>query len=396
VPTIPQNVYIQSARSDQPAVNLSGSGLVVTQDPETGQLQGTISGGGGGGDGPFNTHWVWVSTSGGDDATGDGTVNKPFASIAAANASITDNSSDNHYVVLIAPGTYVADGLVLKSWVDYVGLSQFGTVISVDSVGYDPGYDSSGSAPTSIQSCVLSTDPVLTGSAAIHNPLFADVILQDGLTLSGAASFSPSGCVIAALGATITDVFSVFSRDNSWEGVGGVTFQSQTLDDAATWDVTGDRYLFGVTVSQSSGHAIDFRGDGYLLGAITLDTTLATFGGTLTFCGTSLVLTGGALETQYSIVGGGNGTAGSVPSASGSGQVFWSSVGTSGALVGGLSGAISANITAASRFFFTLVTPGGTPGQPYAASVTPGNPGSFKIQSTSALDTSTYNYMVLG
>jgi hypothetical protein len=90
--------------------------------------------------------------------------------------------------------------------------------------------------------------------------------------------------------------------------------------------------------------------------------------------------------------------AGSVPTADGAGNIFWAAVGTAPALgVGGVSAApIAANVTASSRFFFSLKTPGGTPGFPFASSITPGAPGSFKISSTNAADTSVYEYEVLG
>jgi hypothetical protein len=282
------------------------------------------SGGGGGGDGPFDTHWVWVSISGGSDDTGDGTVNKPFATIPHAVASITDNSADNQYTILVAPGTYVSDGITLKSWVTIAGLSQIGQIINVDGLSYDVDYDSSGSAPCSLENLILANDPVLIGDPTIHNPIFVDCIFQDGLTLTGAASFSPWGCVIAELGATITDVYSVFSRTNSWEGTGGVTFQSQSLTSFCDWDADQDRFIFGVTVTQTSGQAIDFSVDGDVEGPVTLDTPLATFEGTITACGTSVVLTGGATISQYVLDGGGDGALGAFPIVQGSGHIAWS------------------------------------------------------------------------
>jgi hypothetical protein len=291
------------------------------------------SGGGGGADGPFDTHWVWVSVSGGSDASGDGTVNKPFASIVKALESIDDNSIDNPYQILVAPGEYVSDGLALKSWVEIVGLGYYGTTLSVDTMTYDAGYDTSGSAPTSIERCILSTDPDLSGDATIHNPLFKGCILQDGLTLSGAASATFDDTIVANLGATITDVYSVFSRDSSWEGTGGVTFQSETLTATSTWDVDEDRFLFGLTVGSTSGFGCELTGSGYLNGAVALVGTDATFTGTVTFGGTSLVLSGGATAAQYSLAGGGPSVAGTFPIAQGSGVVAWSATIPSGASV---------------------------------------------------------------
>lgn len=298
-----------------------GSGALGTPD---GGFACVEAGGGGGV--AVNTHQVWVSTSGGTDASSCGTVTAPCATIAYANGLITGNSSTNQFDVIVAPGVYTVSSFVLKSWVNYIGLSQYGTQLVVTNpMTYDSGYDSSGSAPTSIQNMIIANDPVLTGSATVHNPAFIFCILQNGLTLSGANSFSPWGSVIANVGATITDVYSVFSRLNSWEGTGGLTYVSATLSSTATWDFDEDRFLFGVTVSSTSGFMNEMQGSGDVEGPVALTSTNATFTGNLTAGGTSLVLSGGATASQYSLVGGGNGAVGSFPILESSGQVSWSS-----------------------------------------------------------------------
>jgi hypothetical protein len=70
--------------------------------------------------------------------------------------------------------------------------------------------------------------------------------------------------------------------------------------------------------------------------------------------------------------------------------------GISPPLVGGISPTIFADITGNSKFFFTLDHPAGTPGQVSPTDVVPsGAGGSFRIQSTSLNDTSTYYYQIL-
>jgi hypothetical protein len=70
--------------------------------------------------------------------------------------------------------------------------------------------------------------------------------------------------------------------------------------------------------------------------------------------------------------------------------------GISPPLVGGISPTIFADITGNSKFFFTLDHPAGTPGEPFPFDVVPsGAGGSFRIQSTSVNDTSTYYYQIL-
>lgn len=71
--------------------------------------------------------------------------------------------------------------------------------------------------------------------------------------------------------------------------------------------------------------------------------------------------------------------------------------GTAPALVGGISPAsIAANITANSKFFFSLVDPnGGTPGFVHPFLPFPGQPGHFQIRSTNPNDTGIYNWMIV-
>lgn len=52
-----------------------------------------------------NVNYVFVATSG-NDATGDGTEEKPYATIYKANETITDSSETNKYEIIVKQGTY--------------------------------------------------------------------------------------------------------------------------------------------------------------------------------------------------------------------------------------------------------------------------------------------------
>lgn len=65
---------------------------------------------------------LWVSKNG-DDATADGSIEKPFLTIQAAIDSVTDADANNRYNVYITPGTY-ADAIALKAYVNLVGQSR--------------------------------------------------------------------------------------------------------------------------------------------------------------------------------------------------------------------------------------------------------------------------------
>lgn len=60
-------------------------------------------------------------TKGGDDSTGDGSLSNPYATIAAALASITDASPTKRYAVKVEAGAYTEGSLTLKANVFIVG-----------------------------------------------------------------------------------------------------------------------------------------------------------------------------------------------------------------------------------------------------------------------------------
>jgi hypothetical protein len=62
----------------------------------------------------------WVDPIVGSDASGDGSINKPFKTVTACLASITDASLTNRYLIRAAAGDYSAEGVI--AWKDDVSL----------------------------------------------------------------------------------------------------------------------------------------------------------------------------------------------------------------------------------------------------------------------------------
>ena len=273
----------------------------------------------GGGEGDALTV-VWVSPDG-DDSSATGNDEAPFQTIGAALASITDASASKPYLVWLAPGVYTQTGIALKSYVSIAGQTTYGVTINVDSLTYDASYDTSGTAWTGVQSVIFQGDPDLTGDPTIHNPNFTDVIFSAGLTISGAATLGIFRSAIAGEAATIVDVLSVFSRLNTFEGAQTAFNSSQDTD--VVWDMDEDRHLFGVILHAVGAGNVLFSADGDIEGPVELTSTQTFFEGTATACGTSVVLTGGALASQYTLDGGGNGVANAALTASGSGKISW-------------------------------------------------------------------------
>src|ERR1035437_9146226 len=65
---------------------------------------------------------VWVAKNGNDTTGVVGEMSRPFLTITAAYAAITDNSATKRYVIEIAPGTYTENNpIVMKDFVHLVG-----------------------------------------------------------------------------------------------------------------------------------------------------------------------------------------------------------------------------------------------------------------------------------
>lgn len=81
-----------------------------------------------------------IVTKGGNDVTGDGTFTKPFATIAAAMASITDASPTKRYIIKVEAGAYTEGALALKPNVFIVGDLKEAVRITASSLTMDASF----------------------------------------------------------------------------------------------------------------------------------------------------------------------------------------------------------------------------------------------------------------
>ena len=114
-----------------------------------------------------------VVSKGGDDATGDGTLTKPFATIAAAMASITDATPSKRYIIKVEAGAYTEDALSLKPNVFVVGDLKEAVRVTATSVTMDASFN----APSSQD----------------HRSGLARIILNGACNFDWAAVTSPAG-----------------------------------------------------------------------------------------------------------------------------------------------------------------------------------------------------------
>lgn len=90
---------------------------------------------------PTQTQVVYVN-KGGNDLTGNGSICKPFLTIAKAILSIADNTSAKMYTIRVSAGTYVEANILIKPFVFIIGDSRDNTFLQVNgTLGFDPSFN---------------------------------------------------------------------------------------------------------------------------------------------------------------------------------------------------------------------------------------------------------------
>ena len=84
---------------------------------------------------------VYVN-KGGSDATGDGSISRPYLTLQTAINSVTDASRAKRYILSVGPGIYGGAGqsLTIRPWVFCVGSGKYATRLNFDSVILDAPY----------------------------------------------------------------------------------------------------------------------------------------------------------------------------------------------------------------------------------------------------------------
>lgn len=135
-----------------------------------------------------NSNLVHVSKSG-SDVTGTGGQHKPFASVAAALASITDASPNKRYAIKVEAGAYTETNLALKANVFIMGDQKEATRITASSLTLASDFSGSadnrsGMARLSILTANPNFDWASVTSAA-GKLYFAEVSFGGSVTLKG-------------------------------------------------------------------------------------------------------------------------------------------------------------------------------------------------------------------
>lgn len=121
-----RNKTLTSLSNNISANNVTSGGTVypISGTPSVGDTlkltaPGVLSWGPGGGSAPLPTQVVYVRV-GGNDGTGNGTLDAPFLTISHAMSTITDATYDKRYIIDVGPGEH-SDSFAIRAWVFLIG-----------------------------------------------------------------------------------------------------------------------------------------------------------------------------------------------------------------------------------------------------------------------------------
>ena len=204
-----------------------------------------------------------IVSKGGDDATGDGTLSKPFASIAAAMASITDATPSKRYIIKVEAGAYTEGALALKPNVFIVGDLKEAVRVTASSVAMDASFSAN--------------------SGQDHRSGMARIILTGACNFDWLAVSSQAG----KLYFTEVSFVSAVTMNGGTNAIAQAQFDSCQFFGAVTISginvgVWKDNIAFGnITLNQhpNGGMATILSATGgYCSGTLRLNTTVDNFG----------------------------------------------------------------------------------------------------------------------
>lgn len=136
---------------------------------------------------------VFVAKNG-SDLTGTGAALKPFASISAALAAITDAAPSKRYAILVQAGSYTeVSALNLKPDVFIVGATKDAVRIQADSFGLDSSFSGAGDKRSGITNAIIVGACSFDMSAVTSNEgklFFEDVSFSNSFSLTGNSSIN--------------------------------------------------------------------------------------------------------------------------------------------------------------------------------------------------------------
>jgi hypothetical protein len=225
---------------------------------------------------PSNSQTVYVN-KGGNDITGDGTINNPYATILKAMTTILDASPTKRYAIIVGPGNY-GENLSLKANVMIIGedrvvvrIGTSGSFININDPTWSViGDNRSGFDNVTLIASTLTFD--FTAQSSVQGKLYFYSINCNNTPLFTAYNdinqVFIQNCVLFA-GYTQTGINMLLANTSFING-GLITVNSSTLTNTSV-QAAGGSTDGSLTATYTSGTAIDIS----LLGFTILGTLSA-------------------------------------------------------------------------------------------------------------------------
>jgi|HubBroStandDraft_4_1064222.scaffolds.fasta_scaffold154642_2 hypothetical protein len=240
---------------------------------------------------PVASQLVYVSAGGGNDTTATGTIALPYATLAAAIASISDASEDKLYSVLVGPGNYDED-LVLKPFVFVDGMNESLNQPQFNSVVLDASFthadDFGATSGCGIVGPVAITMTATGQIIDAFNVDFGDTVSITGFDAACSCFFS----LVAFQADTTISIGLLSTQSNIFYGP-TTTFE-QGASSGVNWLSLADSIRGALNITGTTQAAVVLAIGSGVSGTLTLDGADVSYSATSPGIPTTLVLTGGA------------------------------------------------------------------------------------------------------
>jgi hypothetical protein len=246
---------------------------------------------------------VYVAT-GGNDTTGNGSIEAPYATYAKAVTSIgSAATSTNNYAVAFSPGNY-AQSILLAPWIWIAGFDISGTTALNGNVSLGSGFAGSSTVISGISSATVNgnVDLNFLGLGSTNgNAQFSNVVFEGTYSIEGNGDAANEvGLIACGFGNPVTAQDIQLNSDDS--SFAGLTVTAPSF--GSTINLSGGVNQGNLSVT-GSAHAATVSSIGAaLVGSLTLSGTNATYTASLSGVPTgSLTFSGGAATSQYVVLG---------------------------------------------------------------------------------------------
>lgn len=224
---------------------------------------------------PLTDQEVFVSKLG-NDTTGNGSVGKPYLTIAKALTSITDSSPTKRYTITVAPGDY-AENLVLKANVFIKGSTPMttritGSTINInDATWNNSGNDSRSGLMDITVNNVATWDFTAQAGNTQGKLYFWNIRTGGAWTTTGLNAINQLIIQDSELfGTTTFTGITVFALSTAWQSGNVIVNSSAAAGIPAIFTADGGMIVGNITATWTSNAAVTLNLAGFAVGTSTV------------------------------------------------------------------------------------------------------------------------------